>query len=905
MNDTILIIDGRSLGQMLYYQYPIIQEKLDTHYLVDRWKIVLSQLQKQNKWGKCLVLFEKEQEIREKYTGRANEYFEQMRHVELFLQQNNVCIFLYKVDEKYAFIQKLCEQKKKEEQLTILSTDEYVATFVSDSVSWLQPQLTKVEGRESFINFDIGKVEEYFGVDVSKLNDYMVLTKEKSILGESLAKYLLNEYDNLDCILADKEKFAVLNNQVDLEKRIEERRNFYSKRNVNFEIDFDQANWNEIDFETDLAENEVQVIEKEIGKLSGEIIEKQFTAIETNIEWKKLKQEIESQTSDTLIGLHIGVDEEVFSTIFMQENNTEYTEKNGQLSLFALEPEKQKNVWNTCSISMEQGTYLIELGQGKIDECDIVTSVFHWIKCEKNISVINGKNFLYALYLAFVQYNLDCSILDYEHMKNIFDCSIARYLLDPLLEKYEYQELVKKYVDTNVVSLKEYLQKESWSKRFADNREEGIKVACYPAFISRYAKEELINELQRTNMGQLYFNVELPLLYVLFAMEKRGILLNSHELKDYGERLAIRIGELEKKIIDQAGEEFNINSPKQLGVVLFEHLELPNGKKTKTGYSTSAEILEPLQKDYPIVKDILEYRQLTKLKSTYAEGLVQYISQLDGRIHTKLHQTITATGRLSSTEPNLQNIPIRMELGREIRKVFVPKDGYVFLDADYSQIELRLLAHMSQDPGLLQDYKEGRDIHRATASRVFHTPYEEVTSIQRSNAKAVNFGIVYGISAFGLSQDLNISRKEADSYIKEYFSMYPKIKEYLDKSVENGKKDGYVLSLLGRRRDIPELSSSNHMQRAFGERIAMNSPIQGTAADIIKIAMIRVEQRLKKEKLQSQLLLQIHDELLVETHPDEISIVEKIIKEEMSQAVSLSLPLEVDVKMGKNWNEAH
>lgn len=905
MNNTTLIIDGRSLGQMLYYQFPNIQEKLDIHYLVDRWKIVLLQLKKQKKWEKCLVLFEEEPSISGNYRGVSNEYLEQMQYVEYFLEQNHVATFKCNAGEKYAVIEKICDQLKKEEQLTILSREEYMAIFVNAAVSWLQPQLTKMEGREDFIEYDREKTEEYFGVCALRLKDYMILTREKRIVGEALAKYLLNEYDNLECILDHKENFAILNNQLELEKKIEDRKEFFSKGNVNFEIDFDQAVWADIEFDDEESEFAVEVSEEKIDKLNGEDIEKQFTVIETNAEWKKLKQEIEKQGLDRTIGMHIGVDENVFSTIFMQENNTQYIEKSGQLSLFALEPEKQKNVWNTCSICLDQGTYLIEINQGQIDECDLVNCVFNWIKGERSISVISGKNFLYALYIAFTQYDLDSSILDYEHMNNVFDCSIARYLLDPISEKYEYQDLVKKYVATNVVSLKEYLQKASWAERFADNREEGIKVACYPAFISRYAKEELIRELQTTNMYQLYFDVELPLLYVLFAMEKRGILLNSQELKDYGEKLAVRIEELERKIIDQAGEEFNINSPKQLGVVLFEHLQLPNGKKTKTGYSTSAEILEPLQKEYPIVKDILEYRQLTKLKSTYAEGLVQYISESDGRIHSKLHQTITATGRLSSTEPNLQNIPIRMELGREIRKAFVPKDGFVFLDADYSQIELRILAHMSQDPGLLQDYKEGKDIHRATAARVFHVPYEDVTSIQRSNAKAVNFGIVYGISAFGLSQDLNISRKEADGYIKEYFAMYPKIKEYLDKSVENGKKDGYVLSLLGRRRNIPELSSSSHVQRAFGERIAMNSPIQGTAADIIKIAMVRVEQRLQKEKLQSQLLLQIHDELLVETHPDEISIVEKIIKEEMSHAISLSLPLEVDVKEGKNWNEAH
>ena len=340
--------------------------------------------------------------------------------------------------------------------------------------------------------------------------------------------------------------------------------------------------------------------------------------------------------------------------------------------------------------------------------------------------------------------------------------------------------------------------------------------------------------------------------------------MKSEELKSYGEKLSVRIGELEKQIWQQAGEEFNINSPKQMGVILFEKLGLKGGKKTKTGYSTAADILEKLAPEYPIVKDILEYRQLAKLKSTYADGLVGEIAE-DGRIHSTFNQTITATGRISSTEPNLQNIPVRMELGRLIRKVFVPEEGYVFLDADYSQIELRVLAHISGDEQLIEAYKSDADIHRITASKVFHTPFEEVTDLQRRNAKAVNFGIVYGISSFGLSQDLSITRKEAATYIEQYFATYPQVKTFLDKQVEDAKQNGYVTTLYGRRRPIPELKSGNFMQRSFGERVAMNSPIQGTAADIIKIAMIRVDQRLRREGLRSRIVLQVHDELLIET----------------------------------------
>ena len=423
---------------------------------------------------------------------------------------------------------------------------------------------------------------------------------------------------------------------------------------------------------------------------------------------------------------------------------------------------------------------------------------------------------------------------------------------------------------------------------------------AYTVLASRAPIEKALHE---TEMWKVYTEIELPLVFTLDSMEKWGICVRGEELKNYGEKLSIRIHELEKLIWEQAGEEFNINSPKQLGVILFEKMEIPGGKKTKTGYSTAADILEKLAPEHEIIKNILEYRQLAKLKSTYADGLSAVI-EADGRIHSTFNQTITATGRISSTEPNLQNIPVRMELGRLIRKVFVPEDGFVFLDADYSQIELRVLAHMSGDEKLIQAYREAQDIHRLTASQVFHVPFDEVTPLQRRNAKAVNFGIVYGISSFGLSQDLSITRKEAAAYIENYFETYPKIKGFLDELVKTAKEKGYVSTMLGRRRPVPELRSSNFMQRSFGERVAMNSPIQGSAADIIKIAMNRVYERMKQEGLKSRLVLQVHDELLIETKKEEIDIVSKILEEEMKGAAHLSVELEIDMHQGENWYEA-
>lgn len=485
-----------------------------------------------------------------------------------------------------------------------------------------------------------------------------------------------------------------------------------------------------------------------------------------------------------------------------------------------------------------------------------------------------------------------------------FDTGVAAYLINPVLKGFAEEDIADTYTDIRMPLYAQLFGKLSREAAFMEKDGELISYVCVCALVNVLAYPALKKELKKIKSLSLFEEIEMPLVFTLYDMEKQGILVRRQALLEYGEQLGVRIGELEKEIYDRAGEAFNINSPKQLGVILFEKMHMPYGKKTKTGYSTSAEVLEKLRFEDPIIEMILEYRQLAKLKSTYADGLDAYIDEKDGRIHTTFNQTITATGRLSSTEPNLQNIPIRMELGRKIRKVFVPEENYVFLDADYSQIELRVLAHMSGDERLIEAYRENADVHRATASLVFHTPYEEVTELQRRNAKAVNFGIVYGISGFGLSRDLGITKKEAEKYIGDYFETYPKVKEFMDEMVRQGKKMGYVSSLFGRRRPIPELASKNFMQRQFGERIAMNSPIQGTAADIIKIAMVRVGRRLKEGEYRSRLILQIHDELLIETHVDEIRQVTDILHEEMVHACELRVPLIADVKQGETWYEA-
>lgn len=529
--------------------------------------------------------------------------------------------------------------------------------------------------------------------------------------------------------------------------------------------------------------------------------------------------------------------------------------------------------------------------EGFVTEDYIIEKVRDLVNAKAKLTILNIKE--------------NNEILENDDAESIFDISIAAYLLNPLQNTYDYDDIAREYLGMNVPAFDEIFPKTKKSENPSDEIPENIlKYACYNAYVAYKAKDALTEKLKETEMLDIYNNVEIPLTYALYDMEQAGIMVAGDKLKEYGERLKTGIDALEKDIFAEAGHEFNINSPKQLGEILFGEMQLPGGKKTKTGYSTSASVLEKLEPDYPFVSKILEYRQLAKLKSTYADGLAVYIGE-DNRIHGKFNQTITATGRISSTEPNLQNIPVRMPLGREIRKVFIPKEGCVFIDADYSQIELRILAHMSDDKNLIDAYNHSKDIHAATASLVFHVPLEEVTKEQRSNAKAVNFGIVYGISSFGLSNDLSISRKEAEQYIKDYFISYPGIKNYLDNSVKEAKEKGYSVTMFGRRRPIPELTSGNFMQRQFGERVAMNSPIQGSAADIMKIAMINVAKELKEKDLKSKIVLQVHDELLIEAYENEVEQVKDILKRNMEQAAHLNVPLDVDVQVGNNWDEAH
>ena len=565
----------------------------------------------------------------------------------------------------------------------------------------------------------------------------------------------------------------------------------------------------------------------------------------------------------------------------------EKAKKLEQVSFVVLEESKEKDFVGVSICLSKEETYVI-LCEGFITQgylCDKLSMLAK----ETKLVTFDIKN----------QYKY----LQVSTGRGLFDVLIGAYLCNPLKNDYSIVDIANEYLGLMISDRSRLLEKLSLRKGLEEKEDKFLEYAGFLAYVCYMAMPLMKERIEKEGMLNLFEDIEMPLSYVLYRMEAEGVRVQKEALKQYGDDLSVKIEKLENAVYEQAGETFNLNSPKQLGEILFEKMKIPGGKKTKTGYSTAADVLEKLAPEYPIVSNILEYRTLAKLKSTYADGLATCIQE-DGKIHTTFNQTITATGRISSTEPNLQNIPMRLELGRKIRKVFVPRENYVFVDADYSQIELRLLAHMSGDDMLIEAYKMDSDIHRITASNVFHIPMDEVTDLQRRNAKAVNFGIVYGISSFGLSQDLSISRKEAAEYINKYFETYPGVKTYLDKLVSDAKEQGYVSTLFGRKRPIPELSSSNFMQRSFGERVAMNSPLQGTAADIMKIAMIRVFERMEQEQLKSRMILQVHDEILIEAALDEEEMVKKILEEEMKGAADLDVVLEIDVHSGTDWYEA-
>lgn len=877
MSKKIVLIDGHSILNRAFFGVPPLtnSEGLHTNAVYGFLNIMFKILDEE-KPDYLTVAFDRSEptfrhQMFDAYKGTrkpmAQELREQVPVMKEVLQAMGIKIVEmpgYEADDLLGTIAGMAEVQGMD--VSIISGDRDLLQLATEKVKIRIPK-TKRTGTE---------IEDYYAADV--VERYQVTPKEfidvKALMGDSS--------DNIPGVPGIGEKTAT--NLIVAYKSIE---NAYAhleeitpkRAKTNLEEHYDMAQMSKT-----LATIEVHApieFDLEAAKLTDLYTPEAYKYMK-RLEFKNMLPRFSDDMSQNDLEKYFHVYHELdeiqnfFDGFSAKEAAVSFFEEAGTVYGLAVAKSNQNVVYLTCGGFVTEG-YLEEQAQKLCDRLDTLMTP-------------DLKGLLKHVHVSETQ--------------KCIDTTIAAYLLNPLKNEYTYDDLAKDILGLMVPSKLDLLGKLK-IKKAADEKPEALELlACYEAYTCIAAKNQLLEQLEYHGMKKLYDEIEMPLVFVLADMEKEGIRAEKAELESYGAQLTGRIAELETSIYEKAGETFNINSPKQLGVILFEKLQMPNGKKTKTGYSTAADVLERLAPDYPIVSEILEYRQLTKLKSTYADGLALCIAS-DGRIHSTFNQTITATGRISSTEPNLQNIPIRMELGRLIRKVFVPKDGYVFIDADYSQIELRVLAHMSGDQNLIAAYQHAEDIHRITASQVFHTPLEEVTDLQRRNAKAVNFGIVYGISSFGLSQDLSITRKEAEGYIASYFETYPGIKTFLDRLVSDAKEKGYAETMFGRRRPVPELASSNFMQRSFGERIAMNSPIQGTAADIIKIAMIRVKQRLDREQLKSKLILQVHDELLIEAAADEEEYVKTLLAEEMRHAADLAVTLEVDVKSGRNWFEAH
>ena len=875
--NNLLLIDGHSILNRAYYGIPILtnHEGIHTNAIYGFINIMLKAIEDEHSDSVAVAFDLKAPTFRHKmydvYKGTRKPMPEELREqvpiIKEILSAMNIPVITlegYEADDILGTLAK--REQDKGVNVVIMSGDRDLLQLADKNIKIRLPKTIK--GKTEIENYYPADVVEKYGTTPTEFIDLKGLMGDTSDnipgvpgIGEKTATAIIMKYHSIENAYEHVEEITPTKARNNLMEHYDMA--VLSKKLATIEIN--------APVEFDISS----------GDISGMFTKEAYDMFK-RYELKSLLKYFEASAVENkelienfrIVNDYFEVDNIITECVLAGKVGVATVVENGNLYGVSLAYKDRETVYISC-----EGLITEEFLKDKLTELADKTSVY----------TINLK--------AQVDYLSD------EFKDNIHDLALMSYLINPLKSVYSYEDIASEYLNASLMGRQDIIGKNTVEKLMCDDISALAKVYGYESYTARYAFDGCYDNLEKSNMKDVYLNIELPLIYVLRSMEKEGMRVNKKELKQYGDNLTERINELESLIYEMAGEKFNINSPKQLGEILFDKMGLPSGKKTKTGYSTSADILEKLAVDYPVVSNILEYRTLAKLKSTYAEGLAQYIGD-DERIHSTFNQMITATGRISSTEPNLQNIPIRMELGHLIRKVFIPKEGYVFVDADYSQIELRLLAHMSGDKTLIDAYNEDSDIHRITASKVFKVPFEEVTQTQRSNAKAVNFGIVYGISSFGLSRDLSITPKEAKNYIDEYFKTYPSLKSYLDELINSAKEKGYSETLYGRRRPVPELASGNFMQRQFGERIAMNSPLQGTAADIIKIAMINVYNRLKKEGLKSKLVLQVHDELLVETAIDEKEIVIKILIEEMQGAANLMVPLMADVHSGNNWYEA-
>ncbi len=877
MRQKIVLIDGHSILNRAFYGLPDLTnaEGLHTNAVYGFLNIMLKVFDEE-KADYAAVAFDLpaptfRHKMYKEYKGTRHpmpsELHEQVPLMKEMLQAMEIPILElegYEADDILGTI-----SKKMEEAglcVTILSGDRDLLQLATDEVKIRIPK-TKQTGTETETYF-AADVKERYQVTPKQFIDVKALMGDSSDnipgvpgIGEKTATSLIVKYGSIEEAYAHVDEIKPNRAQNSLREH------------------YDMAQMSKV---LSTIDQQAPIdLDMEDAKI-GDIYTQEALELCRRLEFKNLlgRFELEKKENDTILS-HCVKDLEEAEKLFARMNDEAFSfclfAEEGSLIGAAITDSDKEAFFIPCSPPLTQ-EYLSE------KFCELITF-------SKSASTSQLKE-----QLPFLDILKDAQPL-------LFDEAIAAYLINPLKDSYDCQDIAKEYLNESIPDRFELFGKKTDQEALRENREEFISYACRNVCTIFRAQPVMEERLTSMGMMKLFEEIEMPLVFTLYDMERAGIRVQADKLSEYSVKLAEGIKKLEQKIYSEAGEEFNINSPKQLGTILFDKLKLPHGKKTKTGYSTAASVLEKLAPEYPIVSDILDYRQMAKLKSTYADGLANYIAE-DGRIHGKFLQTVTATGRISSAEPNLQNIPVRMEMGREIRKVFVPEDGFVFLDADYSQIELRVLAHLADDKDLIQAYQESQDIHTITASKVFHVAPEDVTPQLRRNAKAVNFGIVYGISSFGLSQNLSITRGEAQEYIEQYFETYPGLKKYLDKSVEDAKKNGYVTTMFGRRRPMPELQSSNFSQRSFGERVAMNAPIQGSAADIIKIAMNRVNSCLKEKKMKSRLILQVHDELLVEAAKEEAEDVSALMLREMQNAAKMKVRLEVDIHRGDNWYDA-
>lgn len=876
MKKKLMLIDGNSIAYRAFFALPLLNNDKGIHTnAIYGFTMMLSKIIEEEKPTHILVAFDagkttfRHETFKEYKGGRQKtppELSEQFPFIRELLDAYGIERYELPNYEADDIIGTLSLQAEKDGfEVKIISGDKDLTQLASEhiTVGITRKGITDIE------NYTPEHIHEKYGLTPLQIIDMKGLMGDTSDnipgipgVGEKTALKLLHEFHSVENVLNSVEEVSGKK----LKEKLVEHKDLaiISKqlatitREAPIDIDIDNITYEGYD------QNKLISLYKELGFQS--LLDKldAVASDEADVSYDEVYYEVIGEITEDLFA-----DENSFYVEIIEDNY-----QHADILGFA--------------VNNEKGTYYFSY------ETAISSDVFKkWAENESSKKyVFDAKRSIVALHKRGI------------HLKGItFDLLIASYVLNPADQGEDLAAIVNKVLGTSVQSDEAFYGK--GAKRAVPGEEALAQHLANKALTLYEVKDQMVKDLEANEQLKLVDELELPLSLILAEMEIEGVKVDSDTLQKMQEEMAVKLTKIEKNIFELAGETFNINSPKQLGVILFEKLNLPVIKKTKTGYSTSADVLEKLESQHEIIKKILEYRQLGKLQSTYIEGLLKVIEPETGKIHTRFNQALTQTGRLSSTDPNLQNIPIRLEEGRKIRQAFVPsQSGWSIFAADYSQIELRVLAHIAKDLGLMEAFREDMDIHTKTASDVFGVPPEEVTSLMRRHAKAVNFGIVYGISDYGLSQSLGIARKEASQFIDRYLASFPGVKEYMSDIVREAKEKGYVTTLLHRRRYLPDITSRNFNLRSFAERTAMNTPIQGSAADIIKLAMINMSERLKKEKLQAKLLLQVHDELIFEVPPEEIEILERIVPEEMENAITLDIPLKVDYSFGPTWYDA-